>query len=284
MHMISLATLRASRYLQRGRPFGAVHRFLLGGAIFAASALSSTVPAQESHPGFAPAQLTILPRIDTHFTQPWPNRTSPDGVWRIAGPWKGSGDNLLDPLNVKFSRTYKGENGAYLLLTSKAHELRGAEVQTLPALGFGYYETRLRVTDVPGVCVSFFWIQAPSYGPLEIDIEFLTNEPWISSANSGQVHFAVHPDNSSHVVDLPFNPKNGFHLYGFLWTPGQVEFTVDKRVVYTYKADFLDSPVKGFTMMNSWTGKPDWGGGPPAEDATSAYEWVRFYSGVNFVP
>ncbi len=222
-------------------------------------------------------------QIIEKFTQPWPSRISPDGVWRIAGPWKGTGGNYLDPSNVTFSPTYKGDDGGFLLLTSKANELRGAEVQTLSTQGFGYYETRMRVTDVPGVCVSFFFIQAPNYGPLEIDVEFLSNEPWLSSENRGKVHFSLHPSERDYVAELPFNPAKEFHLYGFLWTPGKVAFTVDGKEVHTFSDISLDGPVSGFVMMNSWTGKRNWGGGPPAQDATSAYDWVKYYPGATSI-
>lgn len=221
------------------------------------------------------------PQIDEDFRY----LQLPAGVWRIAGPWKGTGGNLLDPQNAKISSTYKGANGGFLLLTSKANTLRGAEVQTLSTHRYGYYETRLRTTDVPGVCVSFFWIQAPSYGPLEIDIEFLTNEPWIKSEDTGKVHLFIHPAEQTAIAELSFNPAREFHTYGFLWTPGTVAFTVDKKVVQTFSDKTLQTEASGFLMMNSWTGSKNWGGGPPARDATSAYDWVRFYPGaVSVVP
>jgi len=35
--------------------------------------------------------------------------------------------------------------------------------------GYGYYEVRMRPTCTQGVSTSFFWVQAPNYGPLERD-------------------------------------------------------------------------------------------------------------------
>ena len=37
-------------------------------------------------------------------------------------------------------------------------------------------------------------------------------------------------------------------------------------------------------MMNTWTGNPYWGGGPPTQQATSVYDWVNFSPNVTVVP
>jgi hypothetical protein len=37
-------------------------------------------------------------------------------------------------------------------------------------------------------------------------------------------------------------------------------------------------------VMNTWTGNPNWGGGPPAKDATTIYDWVHFYPDASSVP
>ncbi len=231
------------------------------------------------------------PALHEEFTPPWDGVSSPDGTWRIAGPWTATGGNLFLPANAQIVPTYDGQPGGYLLLTVNANVLQGGEIQTLPAeFGYGYYEVRMKVTDVPGVCVSFFWI-GQDYGPGEIDIEFLTDEPWIGSAGQGRVHYTVHPDwsvNQTAVTqDLPFNPSKGFHRYGFLWTAERLDDTVDGAIVHTFTnppSANLVATEGGYIMMNTWTGNADWGGGPPAVDATSAYDWVKFYPGATSVP
>jgi hypothetical protein len=252
---------------------------------FTTSALSCGLACAQSVEGAGQGQQTAAQGtpIEEEFAHPWPSATSPDGKWRIAGPWKGTGGNMLLPQNITISPEHNGVAGGFALLTSKANTMVGAELQSITTQGFGYYETRLRVTDVPGVCTSFFWIQAPKYGPLELDVEFLTNEPWINSENSGKVHFFIHPANINQIVDLPFNPSKEFHSYGFLWTPGTIAFTVDKKVVHTIVNDTLNLPSRGFIMMNSWTGNKDWGGGPPDRDATTVYDWVKYYPGATKV-
>jgi hypothetical protein len=216
--------------------------------------------------------------------EPWTGSTSPDGVWRLAGPWAGTGGNQFDLSRELLSSTFDGASGGYLSLISKASTLNGGEIQTIttPGYGYGYYEVRMKVTEVPGVCASFFWIEAPSYGPHEWDYEFLTNESWITSANSGRVWICRHPGDCP-VIDLAFNPSKGFHRYGFLWQAGKMDYTVDGQVAHSVTDSNLTTTAKGFIMMNSWTGNASWGGGPPTQDATTVYDWVKFYDGATEV-
>jgi beta-glucanase (GH16 family) len=214
--------------------------------------------------------------------EPWTGNTSPDGIWRIAGVWTGTGGNTLDPANAQLTSTYQGNRGGYLSLISRAGVLRGGEIQTLFSYGYGYYEVRMKVANVSGVCDSFFWIQSPSYGPAEWDIEFLTNESWLGSGTSGQVHLTLHPGQTS-VLDLGFDPSQDFHRYGFLWTPGSISYTVDGKVVRTFTDSSLNTTAQGFIMMNTWTGNANWGGGPPAKDAITVYDWVKYYKDATSV-
>ena len=36
--------------------------------------------------------------------------------------------------------------------------------------------------------------------------------------------------------------------------------------------------------MNTWSGVSNFGGGPPSQDATSVYDWVKFYAGATSIP
>jgi beta-glucanase (GH16 family) len=231
-----------------------------------------------------------VPTIFEQFNPPWDGVNSPDGIWRIAGTWVGTGGNTLRPENAELMETYEGQPGGYLALTVRANVLEGGEIQTLPTYGYGYYEVRMKVATVPGVCVSFFWKEV-DYGPGEIDIEFLTNEPWLESESQGTVHYTIHPDwdvyDTAYAQDLGFNPSADFHTYGFLWTPVRLDYTVDGAIVKTFTnppAANLENTMGGYIMMNAWTGNENWGGGPPTEDATVVYDWVKFYDGLTSLP
>lgn len=231
------------------------------------------------------------PSLFEDFTGEWTGfPSSPDGRWRIAGDWTGTGGNLLEQANASIS-------AGRLSLTSRANSLRGAEIQTVDAAyGHGYYVVRMRTAKVAGVCQSFFW-KAEDYAEPEIDFEFLTGgvtngkaEDWVDSADRGRVHVTAHPlrgYGNSAAIELGFNPSNEFHDYGFLWTPEQLVFTVDGQVraTFTKLPPILGSSAPmGFIMANTWTGNPGWGGGPPTSDATAEYEWIKFYRVVTEIP
>lgn len=211
-----------------------------------------------------------------------------DGDFREAGVWTGTGGNVLRPTNMSITPRPTGcpddptdTVGGFGNLTVPANVKEGAEIQTVttPGYGYGFYAARMFVSPVSGSVASIFWIAAPNYGPQEWDIEFLTNEPV-----HNKVHFTLHPSNATFIYTLPFNWDSGYHDYGFLWTPGQIIFTVDRQPVHTMTGSELTTSVKGFIMANVWTGNPNWGGGPPTSPATTCYSYIRFWDGVTTIP
>ncbi|MBA3704458.1 MAG: family 16 glycosylhydrolase [Bacteroidetes bacterium] len=235
------------------------------------------------------------PQIYQDFL-PWTGNLSPDGIWRIAGVWNGTGGQL-DPANVAFTQTYPGETSqgfVYLTQTDNAPagSESGAEIQSLTTYGYGYYEVRMKVTDVAGVCAAFFTKEGTNvsgkltYGELEFDHEFLTNESWLSSSNIGKDHFSTHPNmDVNYIHNSSFNPSLAFHRYGFLWQPGRLDYTVDKVIVHTTTNSGLNTTVKNFIMINNWSsGNVNWGGGPPQKNAITIYDWIKFYPNVTSIP
>jgi hypothetical protein len=230
------------------------------------------------------------PTMLQEFT-PWTGNLSPDGTWRKNGVWVATGGNTFDPARCIMSSTYTGESSSgFVTLRSLANSLNGAEMQTMNKFKYGYYETRLKVTGVGdpannrGLVVSFFiWDDVSGW---EVDIEFLTNGPWITSANSGQVTFNYHLNGqgSVHYQDLAFNPKNGFHRYGILYQPGRLDWTVDGVIVYSVQNAGFTHNNTAYIMMNSWTGNQNWGGLAPTQNADSVYDWVKFYENATSVP
>ncbi|MEO6902517.1 MAG: family 16 glycosylhydrolase [Bacteroidia bacterium] len=235
------------------------------------------------------------PQVFQDF-MPWSGNLSPDGVWRIAGVWSGTGCKL-DPANVSFTQTYPGETSIGFVHLTQTDDVpagseSGAEIQSLTTYGYGYYEVRMKITNVAGGCAAFFTKEGTNvagkltYGELEFDHEFLTNEPWLSSTNIGKDHFSTHPNmDVNYIYNLPFNPSLAFHRYGFLWQPGRLDYTVDKVIVHTTSHPDLNTNVKNFIMINATSsGNVNWGGGPPLKDATTIYDWIMFYPDVTSIP
>lgn len=221
----------------------------------------------------------VTETFDTQFNA---QHISPDGLFQIAGKWTGTGGNLLDPANAVIA-------GGQLKLSVSAGVKTGAEIQSLPGKngfpqlgpgwGYGYYEARMKVTPVSGTVASIFWVEAPNYGPHEWDVEFLTDE-----SPRTKVHFTRHPSNATFIYDLGFDWSAAFHRYGFLWTPGRLDFTVDRVIVHTMTDPEMGTGAKGFLMANVWTGNPNWGGGPPTSKTTTAYEGISFKAGATSIP
>ncbi|HHY83086.1 MAG TPA: DUF4082 domain-containing protein [Clostridiales bacterium] len=210
-----------------------------------------------------------IPVVHEEF-HPWEGAVSPDGIWRKAGPWRGTGNNLFEVERAITQETYNGQDGGFLILKSLANSMNGAEIQTLTSYGYGYYETRMKPTGVSGVCNSFFWVESPTYGPHEIDVEFFT-------IKGNVLDFNTHPLNRVIEFSPDYIFSEDFHRYGFLWTPGRVDFVVDGQIVKTRIHESMDADVKGYIMMNSWTNY-EWGGGPPAVDTEAVYDYVKHYS------
>ena len=225
--------------------------------------------------------------------------TTSDGLFKIDGPWVGTGGNEINPPNAVFTTadpTTQGQPATgFLSLSTYASGGKNyaGEIisNNLPGYGCGYYEARMIVDPqrIAGGVVSFFWMQAGgtsnarTYGPHEFDIEFLLNESWLTSTNTGAVHYTTHPSNATYTQTLSFNPALGYHRYGFLWVPGTLSYTVDGVIVHTVTGSDVASCMGGWIMANVSTGDATCGGGPPASPFSGVYDWFKFWPGVTTV-
>ena len=212
-------------------------------------------------------------------------KTSADGQWRIAGDWTGTGGNMMLAANGTIDFTAPGT----LALKCNANSTNASEIQSLTTYSHGYFECRMRVGQVAGVCQSFFLI-SDGYGPGEIDFEFLTGGglgDWLNNP-TGAVMVNVHPGNNASRVNLPFNPCDDYHVYGILWRPNQIVFVVDGVVMHTRNTvppELGAGAKKVLVMANNWTARDgSWGGGPPAQDVTAHYDYFKVWEGATAVP
>ncbi|CCH78780.1 putative Beta-glucanase [Nostocoides japonicum T1-X7] len=250
---------------------------------------SSSVEAQPAHSSTAlRARSTTVahpmtPTVQEDFSSWSSGRFSTDDLWQKNGDWTtGWSKNRILMTNA---RVHDGR----LDLVSPGKVQQSGEIQSAPkapvTFSYGYYQTRMKVASTSGVCSSFFFI-ANDYGLPEIDVEFLTDESWLTSSSTGRVHLSVHKDNGTvrdyRVVDLAFNPSRAMHTYGFVIAPNAVTFDIDGRVVWrdALPTGWAGGVPHGFIMANIWTGNPYWGGGPPSHEAVSSYDWMRYYAGA----
>lgn len=233
-----------------------------------------------------PTQETEPYVLQEFHPDDWDGVNANDGIFMISGPWVGSGGNTFLPENVTLTEDYPGQpsGSGFAHLKSIANDKKGSEIASeYQKFKYGYYETRMKVTDVGdpinnrGVCTGIFlWDNESRF---ELDVEILTNDPWIDDPNSGQITFNYHGYASAgHYHDLDFNLSQDFHTYGMLWLPGRVSWTVDGEIAYTvYEPGFTNDDTV-YILITTWTGKPEWGGYSPVIDAITVYDWIKFYT------
>ncbi len=210
-------------------------------------------------------------------------KRSSDGIWKISER-RGPGRCSFKPENVKVTSGHSGRVNSLLRLCVPAGKKEGGELVSIKNnYHFGIYEIRMKPSGVPGSVNAFFIIN-PYKRSEEIDIEFLTDE---FRRGSGKVHFVVHPRSSllpptyHKIAVLNFNPADDFHSYGFVWTRKKIDFFIDGNIVCSFSAE-EGSPVKsgtGSIHINTWTGNPGWGGGPPARDSWMTVERISYWKG-----
>lgn len=256
---------------------------------------------------------TSAPAFDEKFATVWQPSANPpsygeptDGLFKEDGDYcVHYGDQYTDEFsfgNVAFVQTSKGRV-AELIVRPGTHvapacggvlAYGAAEIATnagwepngppppwgYSAYNYGYYEATMQPSCVQGEVSSFFWVQAPSYGPLELDVEFPNPPGHIFN----DVHWTIHPSGKTVDYVLGFNPCQAMHRYGFLWTAGKIVFAVDGQAKQTFTDGTLNTSVTGFVMANAWTGHANWGGGPPSTNAVNRYTRLRFIPNATSIP
>ncbi len=149
----------------------------------------------------------------------------------------------------------------------------GAEFRSHVTYGYGYYSTRLKAADCPGVITSFFLY---TYYPVwdEIDIEIL-------GKNMNEVQFNYYTDGvggHEYAHRLGFNAAEDFHDYGFLWLPESITWYVDGIAVYQATVNLPSHPQQ--IMMNVWNciGHDLWSGrfDPSRLPVKGQYEYIGY--------
>ncbi len=220
------------------------------------------------------------------FYEDWTDGIDPER-WEV-GTWREHGGQLSRErayvqdeklvLAFEYDTDYYEETGLF----------KGSAIQTRrDDFLYGRWEARLKIPDEDGVLPTMYTIDWRDGGGMtrqEIDIEFVTVN--IGDDHS-EVHLAVHgADYASWAdqVELPFNPADDFHVWGFDIDEERIQWFVDDIVLYEYHYDEkpgrIDAP---YTLkFNFWSAKDggagNWIQGPPEPDTELHYyiDWVRF--------
>lgn len=150
-----------------------------------------------------------------------------------------------------------------------------AEIQTREKLGYGLYETSMRVAEGSGITSTFFTYVDGKSGQDEIDIEALGRAP-----NQIQTNVFVAGKGDNEQMIPVEGASSRFVHYAFEWLPDSVRWYVDGTLVREVTGDKVPKRAGklylsiwgGAAPMSDWLGKFDRGALP----ATTEIDWVGF--------
>jgi len=198
------------------------------------------------------------------FGYDFPGVTSPNGLWTKQS-WKWGCQ--LDPGMVSTS------GGAAEFRVTAGGGYCGQIDGKYNSYFYGRYRASMKLSPHKGVVNSIFF-----YGPggeSEIDIEYLSKENDVP-----QLHLIAHPNNgtpcggASHkCYELPFDPAQTFHVYGFDIHPDRIDFFVDEQQVASIHVNIPQKP--GVVIFNNWA-IGDWPGPAPLLENMMYVDWAMY--------
>jgi endo-1,3-1,4-beta-glycanase ExoK len=204
-------------------------------------------------------------------------------VFLLAGAAHAAGDSFFDDfITLDGSRWTKGDHQlgrSYLnpdnvdvvegnaRFKIPALTLQGAELQSNELYHHGTYSSRMKLPNAPSSITGFFLYRAPDLES-EIDIEIFND-------SRGRVMFTTYSGGrQTHTVkkQLPFDPTAGYHTYAFRYDAGLTRFTVDGKVMQTWKTGVPKGSM--YLCTNLWF--PSWlDGRKPLLDSYLYVDWTR---------
>ncbi|MBN1606231.1 MAG: glycoside hydrolase family 16 protein [Polyangiaceae bacterium] len=168
---------------------------------------------------------------------------------------------------------------------------RGVEMRSTKTITYGKVEARIRFAKGSGVVSGLVTIYTPWPADdwNEIDFEHLgksttsiqTNcQVYTGPATQQPVTTSVTPTTFEQIADLGFNAEDDFHVYSAEWTPEDVKFIVDGRVVRTWSEEIARMKLPQNILFTIWASdSPSWAGAVDAATAPTSAEmdWIKVY-------
>jgi beta-glucanase (GH16 family) len=99
----------------------------------------------------------------------------------------------------------------------------------------------------------------------------------LQSQQSARQGFSSAASGDWKVVNLPFDPTDGFHEYRIDFVPGTVMYYGDGQILATINTTAVPTSP-GHLILSQWSnGDPGWSGGPPPQRAVSTVGYVKGY-------
>ncbi|RYD85807.1 MAG: glycosyl hydrolase family protein [Verrucomicrobiaceae bacterium] len=167
---------------------------------------------------------------------------------------------LFRPLNVEFNSI----EGATLYVRREELGVRQYSAGALSSHSqylFGRFESVFQASNVPGVVTGFFLHRNSPHQ--EIDIEIAGNMPtrllvnvFYNPGNDG-AKFDYGYRGAPSYIDLGFDASKGLHRYAIEWTPCEIRWWVDDRLVHR-RSVWDPTPIPHLPMklhVNTWPSK-----------------------------
>ena len=257
-------------------------------APFALCAMSLAAPTPELLPA-PPAGYVwrAMPQLTDEFNGKRVDKTK----WLTHHPyWNGREPSRFDPDNVSVA-------GGYLQLHSDTQLTNLSTIKdpkkdvwvrssclasTAPLARFGYYEARLKASDLS--MTSSFWLQG-KYSEIDVveEIGHSEDEPGKGQLMLMNTHFYRDgwPLDKATPKDwvMPTSSAQDYHVYGVWWKDAN---TVDfyhngVQVAHVNTGGAFDEPMYLFfdTEVFTWTGLPTLGSLKDPRRNTMSVDWVR---------
>jgi hypothetical protein len=157
---------------------------------------------------------------------------------------------------------------------------------------YGYFEARMRWDTVTGAWPAFWMIPKEGHSNAKEQGE------WDIMEGQGQNNYQVHVHDWNNGVNnqcgYQYNPPVGvnltdMHIYGMLWTPGQIKFYFDDALIYTCPMT-LNSTIDSqnyFIILGSQEGVNWTYGnltGVTANTIAANFNWVHVWQNTGVAP
>jgi hypothetical protein len=145
----------------------------------------------------------------------------------------------------------------------------GGEIQSCSPMGFGSYEIRMKIPNVPSSITGFFLYKPPVlYNEIDIEIYNQSNgEYFLTTYSEGE-------KKNLFIDKLPFDPTAGFHNYRIDYFPNQIRFYADDVLLKEWHQGYTKETM--YLVVNTWY--PDWLAKVAAKNDNAYLEidWIRY--------
>jgi len=170
-----------------------------------------------------------------------------------------------------------------------AKPYRGVELRSLKTITYGKVEARIRFAHGSGLVSGLVLIYTPYPADdwNEIDIEHLGKssgsvqlncQVYTGPATVPPVTKSVAPTQDPLIADLGFDAEADFHLYAMEWTPTDVRFTIDGKLVRTWTKDIARMHLPQNVLFTIWASdSASWAGPLTSSSAPSSaqIDWIK---------